>query len=124
MGKRVARGFFEGIDEVFRRGVSRTFAVYEDLCAISVRPHQYCLIVYLFLCQAGLQVDDFQQLGCVSLFICRPSWWCNATGRKTHGIGDAVGEPHELNVVAGTLPVGIQGQDQPQGGGLRVGVAV
>lgn len=42
---------------------ARTFAVYEDLCAISVRPHKYCLIVYLFLRKAGFQVDNFQELG-------------------------------------------------------------
>lgn len=38
---------FMGID-IGRQGY-RTFSVYEDLCAISVRPHQNCLIVYLFL---------------------------------------------------------------------------
>lgn len=31
--------------------------------------------------------------------------------RETHGVGDAVGESHELNVVARTLPVGVEGQD-------------
>lgn len=38
----------------------RTFTVYEDLCAISVRSHQYSLVVYLLVRQAGLAVDDFQ----------------------------------------------------------------
>lgn len=42
--------------------VFRTFAVYEDLCAISVRPHQYSLIVYLFRGQPGFAIDDFEKL--------------------------------------------------------------
>lgn len=39
--------------------------------------------------------------------------WETALGkeRETHGVGDAVGESHELNVVARTFPVGIEGQD-------------
>jgi hypothetical protein len=59
MGKEGAEGLFLGLSI---GGFARTFAVYEDLCAISVRPHQYCLIVYLFLCQARLRVDNFQEL--------------------------------------------------------------
>jgi hypothetical protein len=68
MGKGGAEGLFlvqeVGIlTKVVRRGdFARTFAIYEDLCAISVRPHQYCLIVYLFLRQARFQVDNFQEL--------------------------------------------------------------
>lgn len=112
--KRVARGFRE--DGV--RG-SRTFAVYEDLCAISVRPHQYSLIVYLFLCQAWFEVDDFQELGVVSVWGCLVD--CD---RRTHGVGDAVGESHKFNVVAGALPVGVQGEDEPQGRCLGVGMAI
>lgn len=112
MGKRVARGFlfvFPREDDV--RG-ARTFAVYQDLCSISVRPHQYGLIVYLFLSQAGLQVDDFQELGVV---LVGGSEFIVGCAGQTHGIGDAVGEPHELDVVAWTFPVGVQGQDEPQG---------
>ena len=73
MGKRGAEGLcFVGevgiLTKIVRRGdFARTFAIYEDLCAISVRPHQYCLIVYLFLRQAGFQVDNFKELGAVSL---------------------------------------------------------
>jgi hypothetical protein len=81
----------------------------------------------LFLCQAGLQIDDFQELEGVlahSLYKLRLGPVCNAIGGETNGVGDAVSEPHKLDVVSGTLPVGIQGQDQPQGGGLRVGMAV
>ena len=39
--------------------------------------------------------------------------WEAALGKErgTHGVGDAVGESHELNVVARTLPVGVEGQD-------------
>jgi hypothetical protein len=44
--------------------------------------------------------------------------------RGTHGIGDPISEAHELDVVARTLPVGVEGQDQPQSRGLRVCVAV
>lgn len=41
---------------------SHTFTVYKDLCAISVRAHQYRIIVYLLIRQASLAVDDFQEL--------------------------------------------------------------
>jgi len=40
----------------------RTFTVYEDLSAIPVRAHEYGLIVYLFLGQTGLAVDNLQEL--------------------------------------------------------------
>lgn len=40
----------------------RTFTVYEDLGAIAVRAHEYGLIVYLFIRQAGLAVDNLQEL--------------------------------------------------------------
>jgi hypothetical protein len=63
-----ARGFFGGDGGLFlvvrRAGgiLVRTFAVYEDLCSVSICPHQYCLVVYLFLRQACLGVDDFEEL--------------------------------------------------------------
>lgn len=58
MGKEGAKGLFG----LRIGGFARTFAVYEDLCAISVRPHKYCLVVYLFLRHAGSHVDNFQKL--------------------------------------------------------------
>jgi hypothetical protein len=41
---------------------SHTFAVYENFCMITVRSHQYCLLVYFLLCQARLAVYSFEQL--------------------------------------------------------------
>lgn len=41
---------------------SHTFTVYKDLSAISIRAHQYGIIVYLLIRQASLAVDDFQEL--------------------------------------------------------------
>lgn len=55
-------GQYSGAWEVGEVLDLRTFTVYEDFCAISVRSHQYGLIVYLFVRQAGLAVDDFQKL--------------------------------------------------------------
>lgn len=49
-------------------------------------------------------------------------WWnCD---RETYCVGDAVGESHKLDVVAWTLPVRVQGEDEPQGRSLGVGMAV
>lgn len=48
---------------------ARTFAVYEDLCSVSVCPHQYGLVIYLFLRQACLGVDDFEELEGVSFIV-------------------------------------------------------
>lgn len=45
----------------FRR-YRHTFTVYENLCMVTVRSHQYCFVVYLFLGQARLAIDDFQEL--------------------------------------------------------------
>lgn len=42
----------------------------------------------------------------------------------THSICDPVCEAHKLDLVARSLPVGVEGQDQPQRRGLRVGVVV
>jgi hypothetical protein len=39
----------------------------------------------------------------------------------THSVGDAIGESHKLDLVARALPVGEEGQDQAQCGGLGVG---
>ena len=97
---------FPRVDDV-RRG-SRTFTVYQDFCSISVRPHQYGLIVYLLFRQAGLQVDYFQELTDV---LVESGDGLEGGARKTHSIGDAVGEAHELDVVARTFPMGVQGQD-------------
>lgn len=33
---------------------------------------------------------------------------------ETHSIGDTIGESNEFDLVIGSLPVRIQGQDQPQ----------
>ena len=44
--------------------------------------------------------------------------------RKTHSIRYTVGESHELDLIARSLPMRVEGQDQPQGGGLRVGMVV
>ena len=41
----------------------RTFAVYKNFSAIAIGTHQYSSIVYLFVCQARLAVDDFEKLG-------------------------------------------------------------
>lgn len=43
---------------------------------------------------------------------------------RTHGISDAVREAHELDIVAGTLPVRVQREDQPQRRGLRIRMVV
>ena len=96
--------------------VSRTLSVYEDLCAISVRPHQYSLIVYLFLGQAGFAVDDFQELRGTLAKDMSPS----ALDRETDSVRDAVCESHKVNVVVGALPVRVEGQHQPERGCLRV----
>lgn len=40
---------------------------------------------------------------------------------RTYSVCDAIGESHELDLVAGALPVGEEGQDQAQCGGLGVG---
>jgi hypothetical protein len=67
-----------------KEGVRRSFSftVYKDLSAISVRAHQYGIIVYLFLCQTGLAVDDLQE-----------------------SVGDAVCEADKLDLVTRALPV-------------------
>lgn len=44
-----------------------TFTVYENLCVVTVRSHQYCFVVYLLVRQAGLAINDFEQLQRVSL---------------------------------------------------------
>lgn len=43
---------------------------------------------------------------------------------ETHSIGYPVRESHELDVVPGTFPVRVQGQHQPQRGGMRIGMGV
>jgi hypothetical protein len=50
----------EGLGRLFWE--SHTFTVYKDLCAITIRAHQYGIIVYLLIRQASLAVDDFQEL--------------------------------------------------------------
>lgn len=37
---------------------------------------------------------------------------------ETHSIGDPVSESYEFNPVVGSFPVGINGENQPQRGGL------
>lgn len=44
--------------------------------------------------------------------------------KQTHSIGYAVGESHELDLIAGALPVGVEGQHQSQGRGMRVRMVV
>lgn len=103
----------------------RTFTVYEDLCAISVRPHQYSLIVYLLVGQVGLAVDDFQELynrvSQQSLCKCprQPGARLRASG-ETNSVGDAIGEAHELDFIFWTLPIRIEGENEAEGRCLRV----
>lgn len=52
---------------------------------------------------------------------CGPS---HDQARQTHSIGYTVGKSHELDLIVGALPVGVEGQYQPQGGGMRVRVVV
>lgn len=44
--------------------------------------------------------------------------------KQTHSIGYAVGESHELDLIAGALPVGVEGQHQSQGRGMRIRMVV
>jgi hypothetical protein len=37
---------------------------------------------------------------------------------ETHSIGDPVSESYEFNPVIGSFPMGINGENQPQRGGL------
>lgn len=39
-----------------------TFAVYKNLCVVTVRSHQYSFVVYLFFGQARLAIYDFEKL--------------------------------------------------------------
>lgn len=43
---------------------------------------------------------------------------------KTHSIGDSVSESYEFNAVICSSPMGVDGEDQPQSGGLGVGIVV
>lgn len=105
-----------------------TFTVYEDFCAISVRSHQYCLIVYLLVCQARFAIDDFQELRDRVSHYYRLNWhhglaWPAAgsrPSRETNSVCNAVREAHELNIVPRTLPVRVEGENQSEGGGLRI----
>lgn len=49
---------------------------------------------------------------------------CRLSPGTTHCIGDTVRESHELDLVLGAFPVGVQREDEPQGRSLRIGMGV
>lgn len=73
---------------------------------VTIRTHQYSLIVYFFVGQTGLPVHNFQQLSTVSETLDCPNL---PRVLKTHSVSYAVRESHELDVVLGALPVWVEG---------------
>lgn len=90
-----------------------TLAVYDKFRIVTVRSHEYCLVLYLVLGPFRFAVDDFEQL-----FVHQSRKGTRTGGEQeqtrdiTNRVGDAICKSHKVEVIAFSLPVRSEREDQ------------